>query len=323
MSIELFNPDDLPPPPTNWLVDDSHNGLIFCGILPEEIEYLIYSFNGQVPPTNKYNIIKNLTLSFNKECLGNELINACIKVYHSRTALNSRPDIDGRDADYWRLLKDLNKSRDNSKYIFRSIELTGKLNQWREFNKIDALIYPKLCIEGLQISYGENRIKSNHGEITRINPFDKYGNKDEPIDIQDLNAIRKLEENHNDSSFGISKRIDIDYVEKYKLYRKSIKINPTDFKSYDRRELLQAYLNKDAYFPIKSKKKIYVEKLFELYGIMEHYRPKHNNKKNLENLKKQLYPNMDNNVKVSKRLNPALHSIRPCDRDCFKYHLSK
>lgn len=322
MSISKYNPDDLPKPPLNWVLDDTHNGLIFCGILPLEIEYIIYSFNGQVPPINKYNIIKNLTLSFNKECLGNELINKCIELCNIRTTLNSRRDLDGRDDEYWRLMNGLRDIRDETKNIFKELEVNGRVNQWREFNKIDALIYPKLCLEGLQVSYGENRIEYNHS-INKINPFDKYGNKDEPIQIRDLTSCRPLDENHDDSSFGVSKRIDIDYVEKYKLYRKKIKINSSQFKTYDKRELLQAYLNKNASFPIKSKKKIYVEKLFELYGIMEHYRPKLTNKKNLENLKKELFPNMDKNVKVSKRLNPDLHSLPYYNRDCFKYHTCK
>ena len=322
MSISKYNPDDLPKPPLNWVLDDTHNGLIFCGILPLEIEYIIYSFNGQVPPINKYNIIKNLTLSFNKECLGNKLINGCIELRNRRNALNSRRDLDGRDREYYRLWNSISAIYDENNNMFRELQVNGRLNQWREFNKLDALIYPKLCLEGLQVDYGENRIEYNHS-INKINPFDKYGNKMVDIEMKDLGAIRKLDENHDDSSYGVSKRIDIDYVEKYKLYRKKIKINPSDTTSYDKRELLHAYLNKNASFPIKSKKKIYVEKLFELYGITEHYRPKLTNKKNLENLKKQLFPNMDKNVKVSKRLNPDLHNIVYYNRDCFKYHTCK
>ena len=310
MSIELFNTDDLPPPPTNWLVDDSHNGLIFCGILPEEIEYLIYSFNGQVPPTNKYNIIKNLTLSFNKECLGNELINACIDVRNYNMMAIAHYKENGRemDSEYWRLNRMLDKSvarRDAEYYKMKHIPT--------KFNKIDALIYPKIKLEGLHIPYNLGSICFN------LNNQNKYGYKGSPITIGDLKRIDELEYQVGNGHGITSKREDIDYIDKYKNYRYNTQVNATDDFSYTKERLLEGYLNKQSLYAIKNKKKDLIKTLFELYGEGELFRPKKSNKINLSNLKMKLYPNMDRNVEVSKRLNPHINHSPECLRRSVKF----
>ncbi len=309
-------------------LDRSFTGTIFCGILPTEIEYLIYSFNGEVPPYDLKHLCRNVFLGFRRQCIDNTL--ARYASLHFKAYVSQHEHEDAFTMEEEEDMPNQERLDGLSKEIDRINKDYCKYDNYLKFydftNHKNVLTYPMKQLEKIapirEFLFGcdfDNKKVGNrplwkyYDEVEK-EPFKRFQRYYLYTNAYDGSAYHPDDEVEMDRDYREEIIDDLSYEKLYSDMRYYEDLNyeyglPKEYQNRVRRGLQEIeytyfgnHEDADEDEEDEGLSKGFSRRVFEIMGF--DYDEDKNPYENREVLEKVLYPNMKSNAEISRRLFP-------------------